>query len=411
MKKVSRSIKLPAKRIALRIAASMAAVALVLGPVALATAQTANGATVAGATVNNNCSFNGSQSPAFLTGVGPGSNISVSCSGLPAGATLAASTSSPLTGVFNPPLSSYSGTTALKAGIAEADGNSPYLVLSTASSSGTWSHTLQVPSPFAAGSTAFKVPGDPNAVCPPTQAQVNAGLLACAVGVLESSGSATNASSSNSGLAGTALLGYSNNPKPQPPTLTLSPSTQAAGSVVNISDTPGASSYWWGDALDSVPNSSTALILLVNGQPVTTNATVSPASYSFTLSALTGTLTPPKLSGHFTVPTTLKPGQSVTVSLYEQNAEGAGLGDTGNSTDPTYPGYITASATLTVGSVPVAFTPAGQVASSTTATTGKPWASWIWWTVAGLLMAIGAAFVFLSGILSERKSKAAKITP
>ena len=98
--------------------------------------------------------------------------------------------------------------------------------------------TFAVPATFTAG-------GDANAKCPPTQAQINAGIFGCAVAV---------ANSSEAEIAGGEyLLQYaSQTTPPSAPTISAQPTSGSANSLINVSDASGATSYWWGDAIQAV---------------------------------------------------------------------------------------------------------------------------------------------------------------
>ena len=84
--------------------------------------------------------------------------------------------------------------------------------------------------------------GDAN--CPPTQADVNAGLMNC--GVILSSGNDENGSTNYSSLD----IFYNGQPVPQTPTAALSSGTVLAGDTVTVT----GGSNWWG-ARDGAPNS------------------------------------------------------------------------------------------------------------------------------------------------------------
>jgi hypothetical protein len=211
------------------------------------------------------------------------------------------------------PLGGVTGATALHE--ADTGKNCPTpttscLVLIKSSATGTLSTNFTLPSPTF-------VATDTNAVCPPTQAQINAGLVGCAIAVAQISPQV---------VYGDALLQYPGQLTPQAPTLALSPGNASAGQTVNVRDTSGATSWWWGDALtaNSIPSSDIAVGSVHSG---VSTVSVSAATYNGS------TLQPPALGGGFVVPCGLSGNQTVT--LTQPNSTPA-------------PGAITASATLDV---------------------------------------------------------------
>ena len=95
---------------------------------------------------------------------------------------------------------------------------------------------FSVPSSFTAS--------DSNAVCSPTQAQVNAGLFACALVV---------ATTTESQIQGAEyLMTYVGEPTPANPTVTPTVTTGPTGSTITVSDAAAHSADWWGNALASV---------------------------------------------------------------------------------------------------------------------------------------------------------------
>jgi hypothetical protein len=80
---------------------------------------------------------------------------------------------------------------------------------------------------------------DPNATCPPSQAELNMGLIGCALAMID-------LSTFKVVGPGSALVSYNGQPLiPPSPTLALSAKTATPGQVVNVSDAPGATTYWW----------------------------------------------------------------------------------------------------------------------------------------------------------------------
>ena len=188
---------------------------------------------------------------------------------------------------------------------------------------------------------------DSAAQCPPTAAQVNAGLTNCALAVFATTNTTTGAGTS----INANLLTYTSqatspptNPLPTPavPTLKLSPTSGAASATVSVSDVSSPTAYWWSDAMFSdgfnsggdsngrpllaswdVPASD----ILVGSTPAASSSVViSPAAYTATVTgtcpsetcSVSGTLTDPAISGTFTLPSGLSAG-ATTVTIYEPN--------------------------------------------------------------------------------------------
>jgi hypothetical protein len=167
--------------------------------------------------------------------------------------------------------------------IDEADLGGLKGVSSTAT--GTLSAAFTIPTSFSAS--------DPNAHCPATQAQINAGLTGCAVAVAELSGTDF----------GDALLQYTGQPTAQVPTLSLGSASAAAGDAVNVSDGAGPGD-WWGDAFAATTLAPSDITVHGVDSGATT-ATISAATYPITTKknkTTYGPLTPPRLSGQFVVP-------------------------------------------------------------------------------------------------------------
>lgn len=177
---------------------------------------------------------------------------------------------------------------------------------------------------------------DPNGVCPPTQAQINAGLFGCAIAV---------ASTTLAPVTGAEyLIQYaSQSTPPNPPTIQPLQTTGSEGSLINVSDATGNTGYWWGSAVQAVqafgagappaiaPNSCTGVgygnvpaSYLADVWFVTGTSTViggGPASgVTISNDCYDGkTLSPPVLGGTITVPATVVSGTAYTVVLCEVN--------------------------------------------------------------------------------------------
>jgi hypothetical protein len=190
--------------------------------------------------------------------------------------------------------------------------------------------TFAVPATFSAS-------GDTAAQCPPSQAQINAGLFGCAVAVANSSEQEV--------AGGEYLLMYaSQTSAPAAPSIAAQPATGSPGSLINVSDaTP--SNYWWGDAVQAVQalDSGTAAAVAPStcasggGYGDVPAADLEEAWYAAGASSpafagpATGvtisndcydgkTLNAPVLGGTMTVPATVTTGSSYTVYLCEVNA-------------------------------------------------------------------------------------------
>jgi hypothetical protein len=82
---------------------------------------------------------------------------------------------------------------------------------------------------------------DPNAACPPTQAQINAGIFGCAIAAV---------TAADTEIAGSVFLVQyaSQTTAPSAPSISALQTTGSVGSNINVADASGATSYWWGDA-------------------------------------------------------------------------------------------------------------------------------------------------------------------
>src|SRR5215813_1880135 len=244
----------------------------------------------------SSCTYNGSP-VAFPASNTAGTPVSVSCTGLPPNAQLIVAQTSPLAGVISP-----SSVAAREADLGTA-------AIVTTDASGALSATITV---TATGGTPGFSALDKKAVCPPTQAQVNAGLTNCVVTVAD--------------LATTTGLNFGNiiygtQPSPHRPTLALTPnSIGKAGGTLTASDKAGAcptpvkgkSRCWWGAALTGAPNPGAGvpgLITPIHGVPATNTLAVSSPVYCFKNATApacaglpVGTLVGPHLSGTITLP-------------------------------------------------------------------------------------------------------------
>jgi hypothetical protein len=257
----------------------------------------------------SSCTYNGSPTAVVASNT-TGTPVDVVCTGLPPDTLLIVAQTSPLAGVISPSTSSPT----------EADLTTGTAV--TTSSTGTLSATITV---TATGGTPSFSAQDSNAVCPPTQAQVNAGLTNCVVTVAD--------------LATTTGLNFGNiiyatQPVPDAPTLALTPRyIGAKGGTVTASDKAGAcptpvtatSRCWWGAALTGAPSTAAGVpgfTVTIKGTPATNTLTASPAVYcgeGATAAACTGlaigTLIGPHLSGTISVPPSASKSMQKVVAL------------------------------------------------------------------------------------------------
>lgn len=328
---------------------------------------------------NSFCTYNGSPSQvsgASLTGISP---VSVVCQNLTPNTDFDVVQGSPLAANSSP----KSATTH------EVDKQTK--VTMKTDGSGDGSAVIDV---TATGGTPSFSATDPNAVCPPSQAQVNAGLTNCAVAVghlvLDFGFEAYNFAS----------IEYTSQPNPNPPSLLTTPGSATAGTAgtnvtITASDAAGAcptpstatSQCWWGGSFPGAPNSVwgipgfTTVLRAYNADGSHTDLSATntlSASMPFycqsggAQSALctgvpAGTVIPPMLSGTITTPGSGLRGFNQVVAD-EPNIVGMG----GNGTlPPIIPGTTNVEATSNF-IVPVAITtiglPNGAVDSTYTAT-------------------------------------------
>jgi hypothetical protein len=260
----------------------------------------------------SSCTYNGSPL-GFAASNTAGTPVTVACTGLPANTLLIVAQTSPLAGVISPSSSATS----------EADLSTGVAV--TTDASGDLTATITV---TATGGTPGFSALDKKAVCPPTQAQVNAGLTNCVVTVAD--------------LATTTGLNFGNiiygtQRVPHGATLTLRPFRIGKnGTTVTASDKPGAcptpvkstSRCWWGAALTGAPNAAAGVpgfTVIMGGKPISNTLAASPAVYcakAATAAACAGlpvgTLIAPHLSGTILVPSLSRAGIH-TVAALEPN--------------------------------------------------------------------------------------------
>ena len=160
-------------------------------------------------------------------------------------------------------------------------------------------------------------------MCPPTTTQINTGLIGCALATID-------LTSFKPLGAGSAVIQYTGDPLfPPNPTLALSTPNATIGEAVTVADRPGATTYWWLSTLAALESllgggaapPPTITVTLTKAATLTKPAssvtapnaiTVLPAVYNNPV------LTPPKISGSFTVPAKATGERTVTVTYGSQ---------------------------------------------------------------------------------------------
>ncbi|MGO9196536.1 MAG: beta strand repeat-containing protein [Acidimicrobiales bacterium] len=277
------------------------------------------------------CTFNGKAGPAPITGVVPGTTtIAITCTGT-SGLSLAGIMASTLGGIIIPP------------GTATNEADLGTLTAFTEKPAGTYKATFSVPAKFSAT--------DPNAVCPPTAGQFNAGLVGCAVAVINTSNLSPFANQE------AILETTAQTTPPNSPTLATATNEVTPGEHITFSDATGAcpdnptavSRCWWGDGIVASSTSSEPATLSVtldgSAVPGATGTVSGPgtngeATYNGT------TLVPQTLSGSLTLPGTLSDGTH-TLKVTQTNVTPFD----GNGTSPKAGSPVSASTTLVVGTI------------------------------------------------------------
>jgi len=248
----------------------------------------------------------------IVTGVSAGTKVAIDCTGLPALHPYLLLETSLLIGIDPKAAALLSGGTTLSAAtlesalaaLPEINPGSFAPVLSDLS--GKLNETYTVPS---------TQPTDPNASCPPSVFEFNAGLIGCALAMVD-------LTTLKPVAAGSGVLEWTGYPfLPPDPTVAFSTSIARPGQQVNVSDATGATTYWWVATLAALES------LLGGGSAPPLTATVAfgakhhtfvSASQNITVSAASydgKALTPPSISGGFTVPSGISGKHKVFVSL------------------------------------------------------------------------------------------------
>ncbi len=258
------------------------------------------------------CTFNGSSLP-LITGTTPGKTIAITCRGLAALRPHLIFEASLLIGIDPQAKALFSGSSGLSpvlfsAALATVDKINPNSIRPVTSDLfGNLNYTFTVPASFAT---------DPNASCPPSQQQFNAGLLGCALAMVDLvTQKPVGAASAVMEFAGFPLL-------PPQPTVGVSTPKARANKIVGIGDRAGATTYWWVPTLGALNSmlsgeATVPTITVAVGSGPTRKVAVSYA----TATAATYTrpvFTPGQLSGIFAMPKGLPKGDNlVTVTLIQ----------------------------------------------------------------------------------------------
>lgn len=265
---------------------------------------------VAGAaTATPACTFNGSSLPLITNGTA-GEKIAIKCTGLSPlhpylimEVSLLLAIDPKAASLLDGDITSVSGLLSLLNALPEI--NPSALAFPLSNLSGDLNYTYTLPTSQAS---------DPNATCGPSMAQVNMGLIGCGLATID-------LTTFKPVAAASGLVEYAGDPfLPPAPTLVLSSPKAAPGTVVDVGDAPGATTYWWLSTLSaleallggsaSAPPTLTVTLTRA-GTPKTTAAntiTVTPAVYN------NPTLTPPSISGGFTVPSGVSGKEKVTIT-------------------------------------------------------------------------------------------------
>jgi hypothetical protein len=269
---------------------------------------------VAGAATTSSspsCTFNGSKLP-LIQGEQNGDTVAIQCTGMGSlhpylvlEVSLLLAIDPAAAPLLEGQITSLSGLMALLNALPEVNPLAEVLPVSDLSGNMTVDYTL--PTSLAL---------DPNATCPPSTAQIDAGLIGCGLAMI-------NLTTFKPVGAGSALVQYAGHPLfPPPPTLALSASQAAPGTEVSVSDVPGATTYWYlatlsaltgllggGGASPSKLSVTIRSVRSVNGNPVPNTVSVAPAVYN------RPNLVPPKISGGLTVKTRGHGNRVVTVTF------------------------------------------------------------------------------------------------
>ena len=279
------------------------------------------------------CTFNGLPNNSIINVVPGTTTLAIVCSGLNPSQTLLPAFASPLAGVLTN-FSISAATALLPAGFPSSV---------TSDASGNLSTTKTVPTQTVAS--------DPDATCPPSQDQVNRGLLFCAFAIADI----------NSTNYSNALLQYPGQPTPAIPSLGLAPTTGPSGTSVTVSG-----NGWWGGGITGGPIPASAISV---GGTVASVSTVSEVAPVYTINGTLngGTLTGGNLTGAFTVPAGA-PGGLQTVAVDQVNPGGFPGNGPGNTVEGTASFTVTVPPPTVTSVVPNTGSTAGGTAVVITGT-------------------------------------------
>jgi hypothetical protein len=289
------------------------------------------------------CTFNGNPPNGLITGVVAGSTmVLVHCINGSPSESFVITTASPLAG-FVTPAGIANQTPLLMGGITSFN----------ADSTGTLDQNYTVP--------MAQQGSDPDAKCPPSQAQEDVGLLNCALAVADL------ASQNN---FGDSLLAYATGQlTPDNPNLVVSPTSGNPNDSItvtpcNFSVTPhtGSCNYWGQTAVTPIPAANVS----IGGVAASTaSLSVTAPVYTENNTHNGGTLTGGSLSGTFSVPGAA-PSGSQTLAIDEPN----GSFDAGNGPGNTVEGStsFTVNGVTPVPTVTSVSPTAGPAAGGTSVT-------------------------------------------
>src|SRR5262249_20308682 len=226
----------------------------------------------------SSCTYNGN--PAVVTGATAGMAVPVLCTGLPASTSVALVQVSALAAVASPS----------NAGGGFAD--TSHVVLGTTDATGAVTLAGVARTTAAAAPNNF-VPAnaDPNATCPPSQAQINAGLVGCAFVV---------ANVATMAPLNTGVVLFTGQGTPAAPTLALSPSSNVfSGNSLSASDA-AATGFWWGASITGAPNAAAGVpgfTTTVGGVTATNTLSSTPAAYCTAVAPGVGVTPSPLCTG------------------------------------------------------------------------------------------------------------------
>jgi hypothetical protein len=287
-------------------------------------------APVAGAATTTSapsCTFNGSKLP-LVQGEKNGNTVTIQCTNMGSlhpylvmEVSLLLAIDPAAAPLLDGQITSLAGLTSLLSALPEVNPLAEEFPISDLSGNMTVDYTLPT-----------SVALDPNATCPPTTAQIDAGLIGCGLAMID-------LTTFKPVGAGSGLVQYAGDPfLPPGPTLAVSATRAAPGARISVSDVPGAKTYWYlatlsallallGGSSGAAPKLSVDVhrVTSTTGIAVPNTVSVAPAVYN------PPTLVPPKIRGSFVVETRGHGKRVVTVS-YTASLDGVPLSITASRT-------------------------------------------------------------------------------